>query len=226
MIANCKHCQAPMCISKIALFRNLTLKQQRLIISFVNRKIIKKGEIFLHENDALSSFVIVSQGRFKAYSHSIEGKQNVLYYFSIGEFFGQNALFEKQYLPYTIEALEDSVLCMIDSQTMKQLMIKEPELSLSIVSALTERVSYLEHEITSAAAEKIEVRLLRLLYDLSKDYGKHNKSEIILKLPLNQEEIAMRLGVTRESISRNLKKLVQDKTIRMPSRKEIILPKM
>lgn len=226
MNANCLNCKAPMCISHISLFRKLTTSQQTLIVSHVKRKVFRKGEIFMHEGEFLSSFVIVSQGRFKASTISKEGKQSVLYFFSIGDFFGQQALFEDIMLPYSIEAMEDSVLCMIDSQTMKELMKKHIEISISIVSALSNRVASLEQELSSASAEKIDIRLLNLLYDLSKDYGKHDTYTIHLKLPMNQEEMARRLGVSRESINRNLKKLHEDKSIQIISRKEIILPIM
>ncbi len=223
---SCNSCKAPICISQISLFRNLTPKQRTLIISHVKRRSFKRKEIFLLENDLLDSFVIISGGKFKAYTNYIDGKQNVLYFFTVGDFFGQHALFESTRIPYTIEAMEDSSICLIESSTMHTLLEKEPGLAVSIVNALAARVSYLESELSSVNHEKIEIRLLRLLYELSKDYGKLTNDEIWMRLPLSQEEIAMRLGVSRESISRNFRKLIDDKTIRMPSRKEVFLPKM
>ncbi len=226
MIQTCAQCKTPICISKIDLFRNLTLQQQAMVVSFVKRKAFKKGDVFLCESQSLSQFVIVNSGKFKAYTNGIDGKQKVLYHFSVGDFFGQHALFKVVNIPYTIEAMESSSICMIESETMHKLIKQEPELAIAIVSALSSRVAYLENELSSAHQEKIETRLLRLLYDLSKDYGRHTSHEVILQLPLNQEEIAMRLGVTRESISRNLRKLVNQQIIKMPTSKEIILPKM
>jgi len=226
MIANCINCKAPMCISHISLFRNLSISQQALIVSHVNRRIYRKGEIFIHEGELLQSFVIVSQGRFKTTTTSMDGKSSTLSFLNKGDFFGQQALFQEMEIPYTVEASEDGVLCMIDSVTMKDLMSKNVELSMAIVSALSERVSSLEYELSSASSEKIEDRLLRLLYDLSKDYGKQQASSIHLRLPMNQEEIAKRLRVSRESVNRNLKKMHEEKVIKILSRKEIILPKM
>lgn len=226
MALSCETCKAPICISKIALFRNLTLKQQMLIIQNVTRKEFKKGDVFIRENEVLSQFVIINDGRFKAYTTSLEGKHNVLYFFLSGDFFGQHALFEHIDIPYTVEAMEDSSVCMIESEVLKQLMLQHPEMALSIINALSSRVSYLEHELSSAHQEKIEERLLRLLYDLSKDYGRVGEHSIRMHLPLSQEEMAMRLGVTRESVSRNIKKLVNNKSIHFISKKEVILPIM
>lgn len=226
MKLECKTCQAPVCISKISLFRNLTLPQQAVIISLVKRRAFNKGDVFLCENQTLSQFVIVNSGKFKAYTSGMDGKQNVLYHFSVGDFFGQNALFDKVAIPYTIEAMEPSSICMIDSDTMGKLIKQEHELALSIVRALSSRVAYLENELSSVHQETIDIRLLRLLYDLSKDYGYQTSREVILRLPINQEEMANRLGVTRESVSRNLRKLVNNQTIKMRSKKEVILPIM
>jgi CRP-like cAMP-binding protein len=221
---SCATCRAPICISKITLFRNLSLQQQLLIIDNVTRKEFSKGEVFINEKQTLSQFVIVNDGRFKAYTTSREGKQNVLYFFLTGDFFGQHSLFEDIEIPYTVEAMEDSSICMIESDVLKNLMIQHPEMSLSIVSALSSRVSYLEQELSSVHLENVEERLLGLLYDLSKDYGVVKESSISMHLPLSQQEMAMRLGVSRESVSRNFRKLISTQRITMHTKKEVILP--
>lgn len=226
MALSCDTCKAPLCISRIALFRNLTNQQQRLIIDHVTRKEFKKNDILISENQTLSQFVIVNEGRFKAYTTSLEGKQNMLYFFGLGDFFGQHALFEKEQMAYTVEAMENSSVCMIESDILKTLMIQHPEMALSIMSALSSRVSYLEHELSSVHLEKVQERLLGLLYDLSKDYGQIQGESIVLHLPLSQEEMAMRLGVSRESVSRNFKKLIKASKIEMHNKKEVILPRV
>lgn len=67
---------------------------------------------------------------------------------------------------------------------------------------------------------------MNLLKQLSSDYGVQLKHGIKINNPLSQDEMAMRLGVSRESVNRKLKQLEKDERIKLQSRREIIIYKM
>ncbi len=223
---SCQTCKAPICISQINLFRNLTPVQRGRIIKHVNRRAFSRGEIFLNQGDMISEFVIVSRGQFKAVSVNPDGKAKIIQYFSTGDFFGQDSLFKEKELPYTIQAVTEGALCMIDSKTMHELIQNEPELALSILNELNNRLNQLENELSIVYVESLEVRLMNLLAQLSQDYGVKLKEGIKLNNPLSQDEMAMRLGVSRESVNRKLKQLEKEEKIKLQSRREIIIYKM
>lgn len=220
---SCLTCKAPICISHLSLFRNLSPIQSGRIIKHVTRRGFNKGEIFLNQGDIISQFVIVSRGQFKALSINEDGKAKVVQYLKTGDFFGQDSLFKEKEIAYSIEAMSDGALCMIDSITMHELIHNEPDLALSILDELNNRVNQLEMELTTVHAESLEVRLMNLLIQLSNDYGVKVEHGIKLNCPLSQDEMAMRLGVSRESVNRKLKQLEKDDRIRIQSRREIII---
>jgi CRP-like cAMP-binding protein len=74
--------------------------------------------------------------------------------------------------------------------------------------------------------EPLERRLMSLLWTLSDDHGQPVDDGRLLHSPLNQEELAMRLGVSRESVNRALKKLESDRKLRILKPKSFILYKM
>lgn len=222
----CQTCKAPICISQINLFRNLTPIQRGRIIKHVNRRSFNRGDIFLNQGDMISEFVIVSRGQFKAVSTNVEGKSKIIQHFTIGDFFGQDSLFKDKEIPYTIQAVTDGALCMIDSKTMNELIQNEPDLALSILNELNNRLNQLESELSTVYVESLEVRLLNLLRQLSQDYGVKHQDGIKLNCPLSQDEMAMRLGVSRESVNRKLKQLEKDEKIKLQSRREIIIKEM
>ena len=75
---SCLTCRAPICISQLSLFRNLTPLQKGRIIGHVTRKSFNKGDIFLNQGDSISQFVIVSRGQFKMVSLNEDGKARVV----------------------------------------------------------------------------------------------------------------------------------------------------
>lgn len=220
---SCQTCKAPICISHLSLFHNLNSIQRGKIVKHVTRSGFNKGDIFLNQGDVISQFVIVSRGQFKAVSVNQEGKAKVVQYLKTGDFFGQDSLFEKKELMYSIEAMTEGALCMIDSKTMQELIHSEPDLALSILNELNHRVSQLESELSTIHAESLEVRLMNLLTQLSHDYGVKENRGIRLNCPLSQDEMAMRLGVSRESVNRKLKQLEKNHRIKIQSRREIII---
>jgi len=115
---SCLTCKAPICISQISLFRNLTPTQRGRIIKHVNRRSFNKGDIFLNQGDIISQFVIVSRGQFKTVNVNEDGKAKVIQYLKTGDFFGQDSLFKEKEIGYSIEAMSECALCMIDSSTM------------------------------------------------------------------------------------------------------------
>jgi len=222
-LLNCHTCKTPVCISQINLFRRLSTDQQNHIVRQVIRRRFKKGEILIHEGDEMHQFFIVSQGSFKCYTSHQDGKQKTLYYFHMGDFFGQQTLFQKGASPYTVEAIQEASICMIESSTINQLIRTQPEFAFSIISELSDRVHSLELELSNVSIDPLETRLLRLLQELAKDFGYKQDHGCIMKLPLTQEEMGMRLGVSRESVSRSLKELQNKNKIAIQSNKRIIM---
>lgn len=219
-------CQAPICISQIHLFRRLTKKQSDLIVSYTKRYSYKKGDLVIHQGDESDSFCIVTGGRFKAYTVNEDGKAHLLYTFSTGQFFGQEALFEKQEMTYTVEAMDDSTLCKLSLETLKKLIYEYPDLGFNLLAEMNERIQSLEKELTTHSTELLIDRLQQFLWELAKDFGKDNGKTISMILPYSQEDLAMRLGTSRESINRTLKSLEKQKKIKLEKRKEILLYKM
>lgn len=223
---SCQICQAPICISRIQFFRRLTHEQSTLIVDQVQRHAFKKGEVALYQGDISDAFSIVTSGRFKAYSVNEEGKSHLLYTFSLGQFFGQESLFEVQEMHYRVEAMEDSTLCSISLAALKKLIYTYPDLGFNLLTEMNDRIQFLEKEITIHSRELLIDRLIAFLWEISKDFGKDLETSISIQLPFSQEDLAMRLGTSRESINRSLKTLEKQNKIKLEGRKQIILYKL
>lgn len=218
---SCVQCQAPICISHLSLFKRLSKAQRAKVVNHVIRYTLKKGDVFLNEGDDLAQFVIISRGRFRAVRNSEEGKAKVVQYLKTGDFIGQESLFDKSKIPYSMEAIESASLCTIPADVMHGLIQNEPEIGFAILSELSAKVNVLEKELATVHLESLEVRLMNLLYQLSQDYGVEDSNSILLHNPMSQDDMAMRLGVSRESVNRKLKQLEKEGRIELLPKKQI-----
>ena len=62
---------------------------------------------------------------------------------------------------------------------------------------------------------EVDSRMAYLLTDLMEKYGEITEDNISIKLPLSREDMASFIGVTRETISRKLKKFEDEKLIKI-----------
>ena len=95
------------------MFRSLNDAQRIQVLGLVERIQLNKGDVLLVEGSILDFLGIVNRGRLKAYTNGIQGKQQILYLFSQGDFFGEHTLFSPSPIHYTLEALEDTGICRI-----------------------------------------------------------------------------------------------------------------
>ena len=72
--------------------------------------IYKKGAIVYHEGNRMNGLFCVNSGIVKLYKTGIEGKEQIIYICTKGEFFGYSALLSEEQYTDSSAALEDSTV--------------------------------------------------------------------------------------------------------------------
>jgi CRP/FNR family transcriptional regulator len=106
---------------------------------------------------------------------------------------------------------------------MKEIMMKNPEIGIKVLETVGERLSKVESLVQNLATNDVDSRMAYLLTDLMENYGENIEKNISIELPLSREEMANFIGVTRETISRKLKKFEDEKLIKIVGTKIIII---
>lgn len=219
----CERCVGISCVTRVPIFRSLDNDQRTELLGLVDRVQLKKGEILLVEGTTLDFLGIVNRGRMKAYTIGNQGKQQILYLFAQGDFFGEHTLFAPLPIHYTLEAQEDTGICKIESQKFQPFLKSHPTLALDMIRELALRLDALEHNVVSMSSLPAEERLYELLKEFGRDYGTKIEEGTIMKLPMTREEIGNRLGLTRETVSRRFAQLVQEDKIKILPNKRILI---
>jgi CRP/FNR family transcriptional regulator len=192
----CYSCPHNVCARRVPLFANLNEEEIKSVVSIIRRKQYKKGETIIFEGSQIPGLLIINQGKAKAYVLTEDGKEQIIYLFYEGDFFGEKGLIKKHASSFTVEALEDVHICMISHRDFTTLTNKH---------------------------KGVEARLTSAILEFGQNYSNRHNQKMTdpFLLPLSREGIANYIGVTRETVSRKLNALSNDKIIELIGNKEI-----
>lgn len=204
----CNHvnAQGP-CPKKVPIFGGLSNEEIQKVAKMTRHLQFNKGEILLHEGEKSDTLFIINKGRVKVSKYTVNGKEQILYILSNGEFFGELHLFHSdEETNFSVIALEDTHVCMLTKSDIDRIMWANPEISLKLLQAVTKRLAHTENLAQNLATKDPEVRIAHMILEFSRKFGKKKKEGVLIELPVTREEAASYVGVTRETISRKFSK--------------------
>lgn len=215
----CGSCQHKLCAGRVSLFTSLDNEQLLQVMKLIIHKEYKKGEILLFEGEIRNDLVIVNKGQVKAFRNTVDGKEQILYIFSEGDFFEKNLL-RDQASNYGVEALEETHICIIHKDDFQKLVKEYPDIGLKVMEVLCERLDRLENTIETMGTRTVGARVSSVLLEFADKYGKSSPQGTIIDLPLSREGIANYIGLTRETVSRKMSSMQDEGLIEMIGNKK------
>lgn len=184
---------------------NLELDFPReLWLPFVsNRAVVRCGVghlIYLQESKATCFFYLKS-GKVKSYIQSEEGTERVLHIYHQGSLFGEAAFFDELPRVSSAMALEPCEVVSIDKDLVEQEFAKDPKLALAMLKYLARTVRLLSNQVDDMAFRPAPQRVARYLLAHTHENG---------RVSATQDEIAASISTSRVTVSRVLKKFMED----------------
>jgi len=159
--------------------------------------------ILINEGDETDSLYIVLTGRVKVYASSEDGREVVLAEHRPGEYFGELAL-DGERRSASVKTLEASTCCVVQRADLQRFLAEHPDFALHLAHKLIRTVRRLTEQVKSLALQDVYGRIVRVFSELSDPVG----DERVLRQRLTQQDIAERVGSSREMVSRVMKDLV------------------
>lgn len=170
----------------------------------VLRRKYKRGDIIFLKDDPGQSMFIVEDGAVRIYVPGTQGADLTLAVMSPGEFFGDLSLLDGHSRSASAEAARDSTLLTLEREDLTELVHSRPDAALAILEVISLRLRETDQMATDLAFLDVSGRLARRLLDLAASSGRARDGGILIQTPITQEELANMIGVTRESVNRNL----------------------
>ena len=158
--------------------------------------------ILINEGDTTDSLYIVLSGRVKVYASSDDGRELVLTEYGPGEYFGELSI-DGDKRSASIKALEPCTCRVVQGSELRQFLVEHPDFAMHLTRKLIGMVRRLTEQVRSMALQDVYGRMVRVLTDLSEPVGDAR----VLRHKLTQQDIADRVGSSREMVNRVMKEL-------------------
>ncbi|HYA19759.1 MAG TPA: Crp/Fnr family transcriptional regulator [Burkholderiales bacterium] len=204
-------------LKTISLFAGLSDDEIRLLESHSFTKTFPKNTVLVTEDDHTDSFYVILSGKVKIYVSDQAGKEVVLGTYGAGDYFGEMVLDEGP-RSASVMTLEPSSFAIISKAEINTLIERHPEMAIHIMKKVIQRARILTENVKSLALLDVYGRVARLLLSLATDLN----GELVIAENLTHQDLANRVGASREMISRILKDLSLGGYITVEGRKIII----
>ncbi|NLY68125.1 MAG: Crp/Fnr family transcriptional regulator [Tissierellia bacterium] len=188
---------AKTCIELVPIFSTLTFDEMMEVASITVSRRYKKGEMVFLQGQMEKKLYVIHKGRVKITRISSSGKEQIIRILGPGEFMGELSLFNNE--PYTnnAEAIEDTTVCIIDGDKLKDIMAKYPSIAFKVLEELSHRLKKAENLIENLGVKDVESRIAQILLELADDDGN-------ITLTVRKGDLASHLGMSLETLSRKL----------------------
>jgi CRP/FNR family cyclic AMP-dependent transcriptional regulator len=161
-----------------------------------------KNTVIVSQGDDTDSFYVIVKGKVDVFLHNDKGKEIIINTLNVSESFGELAPLGGIPRQASIITTEDSTFGIISRQVFIDALLVKPSIGMRIIDLLISRIQDLTEEVSSLALEDVYNRVVRVLYKHAAEVG-----EKLVTEKLTQQDIASRVGATREMVHRILKEL-------------------
>jgi CRP/FNR family transcriptional regulator len=207
-----------MILTDIPLFSQLSVDELRKITSISRLVNYKKGEYVFHEGEEFLGIYIVLKGLVKIFKISPQGKEYILHLLTKPHLFGDVPLFTGGDCPASVEVMEDSTLLFVPKNEFLKLLEDNPNLSFKIMTGFAKRLKSITVKAEDLSLKEVINRLADYILKGIKSSGNADLPEPFFKIPLSNPTLAAYLGTIPETISRAIKKMRDNKIIRVHGR--------
>lgn len=209
-------------IKKIPLFSELEPKELEHVKNIYLLRKYKKGQIIFIEGEPGEAVYFVKSGKIKIYKSDAEGREYILHIFGPGNIFAETVLLGGGPYPASAEAVEDSIVGIIQNQDLEELLKKHTDIALKIMKILSNRLRESQEKLMNFVFRDTFDRTACALHRMALDYGTKTPRGIEIELPITRTELAAMVGTSRETVTRMLSEMKRKGIINMDRQKIII----
>jgi CRP-like cAMP-binding protein len=208
--------------SPSSIFRGLSQKDKELIGQHSTVSRIKKGGYLFREGEKARGPVCLVTGKAKVFMTGVAGREHILKMLKDLELTGLQTLFTESKWSASAVAVEDSIICTIEKQSLLRILRSDAEISMRISNELSGELSYSYDKMVSLSQKHVRGRLVESLLMLGRKYGFEADGKTI-NACLSRSDIAHLSNMTTSNAIRTLSILASEGNIKIKGRKISIL---
>lgn len=209
-------------LKTVPIFSELDESIITALARLTTRRRYPKDTVVFFENEEGDALFMILEGRIKVTILGDDGREIILSVLSPGDFFGEIALLDNEPRSATAIAAEESELLLLLRADFQVVLSENASIGHALIRVLTQRLRHANHQISTLALMDVYGRVARVILDMAREEGRRLKDGSIAFRRATHQEIANRIGTTRETVTRMLKDLERQGLIHIEG-KEIVL---
>ncbi|WP_319372023.1 Crp/Fnr family transcriptional regulator [uncultured Ilyobacter sp.] len=229
MIKNCDY------MKKIPAFSDLEKETLKKLQKTGELFEIKKGNMLFFEKDLVNKIYIIITGKISIFRYSQKAQRRVIYILGDGELVNE-VIFDDLPSSVNAEAFEKTLLLKYDKKDLEEIMRSDFQLTKNITNSMGKKVRRLYRQLKNTIPLSLDKKVAAKLWKISKDYGiscnlnGYNCSSFTeectpwtgINFGLTITYLADMLGSSRESVSREMKKMEAKGYIKWEGKKLLV----
>lgn len=211
-------------LRSVPIFSELSDPDIASLARLANRRKCPKDSVVFFENEEGDFFFTILEGRIKVTILGDDGREVILSLLGPGDFFGEMALLDQEPRSATAIAVEDTELLSLHRIDFQSVLADNRSITTGLIKVLTGRLRRANHQISTLALLDVYGRVARVIVDMAREEGRRLKDGRIAFRRATHQEIANRIGTTRETVTRMLKDLERQGLIHVEGKELVVQP--
>lgn len=203
---NCENCEL-----KALFFQNVSEKEFALLCDTRKERNYKKGETIIEQGAEIKEFSYLKTGLVKLYKHLDNGKNQIIKIAGPLDFINLLSIFSDRYFQYSVAALEDTTVCYVNIETIKEMVKKNGNFAFDLLRKMSRMTDEIINTTLEISRKNLRGRIAFVLLYFARSVYKNNTFE----LPVSRKEIAEFIEMTPENVIRILSEFRKDGIIRI-----------
>jgi len=179
---------------------------------------LKKNKILFKEGTYPDGLYKLVRGKVKIYQLNSDGKFQIVYLYTKGEFFGFRPILSNSKHPVSAETMEDCTLIFYPKTLFLNALDSSPRLMKNLLIALSYEFNVWVNLMSTYSHKSVKERVAFTLLILNEKY-KRNLSDNIASINIGREDLASFAGTTTETCVRVLTQFKEEGVLSTEGRK-------
>ena len=199
-------------LRKHPIFSDLDPEAFDQLCRYAKHTTLKRGTTIVSKGDPGNSLIAVISGTVKISVTSSDGRSAILNLIGPGEIFGEVAVLDGQARTADATANTNCEIYIIDRRDFIPFVRSQPALAMKFIELLCTRLRWTSDQVEEVILPNLPGRLASALLRLTE---KHKLAPAGRTIAVTQQEISEMVGMTRESINKQLRAWADRKWVRL-----------
>ena len=195
-----KYCVCETCEFREIVFAYLDDATIQELCHHKEEQFFHKGEIINHEGEKIDAFKYLKSGLVKLFRRTPAGEEQVITITRPFEFVSNMSIFSEERYIYSVSALEDSIVCAVELDFIKELFLKNGGFAMGLLT----KISKINDKIINQTLDLRQKNLIGRVAFVLLYFAKDIYNTRVFDLPVSRKEIADFIAMSTANVIRTL----------------------